>query len=347
MNLNVRLAILLGVLSMLCSKATAWPASLAAVRGALLLAVLTFDDSQQSFRERQEFDPQTGQWVDRAAQPDRPPEGAIEVARWRLARGEAGEARKLLNAWVKANRDDERYLEGVFLLAEANFEKKDFWRAYNQYEVVAENSSGDLFRRTLRREMDVARAFLSGEKRIVWGFLRLPAYDDGVTILDRVWSRSPGTRIGEDALRLKADYFYARGDMELAQEEYASLARQFPNSRFARPALLRAAEAAAAAFPGVKFDERALIQADERYRQVKSAYPQFAERERIDERLLAIREKRAEKDLDVGDWYLRTGQRGAAEFYFRLVRSDWPGTLAAGIALNRLRAMGIESEATP
>ncbi|TWT40567.1 Outer membrane protein assembly factor BamD [Phycisphaerae bacterium RAS1] len=330
----------------LVTTAAAMPGAPAAFHGGLVLAPLALDDSQQSFRERQEFDPQRGEWVDRKAQPEVGPEGAIETARWLLARGEPGAARKLLADWVKTNRDDDRYLEGLFLLAEANFQKKDFWRAYNQLEVVAENSSGELFRKALLREMDVARAFLSGEKRIVWRFLRLPAYDDGVTILDRVWSRSPGTRIGEDALRLKADYFYARGDMELAQEEYASLARQFPSSRFARPAMLRAAEAAQAAFPGVKFDERALVQADERYRQVKGAYPQFAERERIDERLLAIREKRAEKDLDVGDWYRKTGQRGAAEFYFRAVLSDWPSTLAAGIAQSRLRAMGIETEAT-
>jgi outer membrane protein assembly factor BamD (BamD/ComL family) len=192
--------------------------------------------------------------------------------------------------------------------------------------------------------MDVARAFLSGEKRIVWKILRLPARDDGVEILDRVWERMPGTPMGEEALRLKADYFFDRGEMDLAQDEYVNLAREYPAGRFIRLAMLRSAEAAAAAFPGIRFDDRPLVEAEERYRQVAAAFPVYSEREAVEERLEGIRQQRAEKDLDIAQWYERTGQAGAAEFYYRLVLKDWPDTLAANEARNRLRGMGIELE---
>ena len=53
-----------------------------------------------------------------------------------------------------------------------------------------------------------------------------------------------GTRI-----RTKADHFFDRGEMDLAQDEYVNLTREYPAGRFVRLAMLRSAEAAGAAFP--------------------------------------------------------------------------------------------------
>ena len=75
---------------------------------------------------------------------------------------------------------------------------------------------------------------------------------------------------------------------------------------------------------------------------MQSAFPAYAQRERVADRLEGIREQRAEKDLDVARWYRRTKQAGAAEYYYRLVLKDGPGTLAAGEAQHALRAMGVD-----
>jgi outer membrane protein assembly factor BamD (BamD/ComL family) len=296
----------------------------------------------EQYREREVLDPESDEWVEQTIDADLPPADALDDARQLLAKGSASKAFKRLKKWTKENPDHERYFEGMYLLGEAQFERRRFYQAYEAYEVVADNTAGDLFYKTLRREMDVARAFLSGEKRIVWGFMRLPAYDDGIEILDRIWERVPGTRLGEAALKLKADYFFATGDLDLAQDEYVNLAREYPHGRYVQPAMLRSAEAAAAAFPGIKFEDRALLDSDVRYRRVQSTFPAFAERERVGDRLEGIRQQRSEKDLDIARWYERTRQTGAAEFYYRLVLNDWPDTLAAGEAQRRLREMGID-----
>lgn len=297
---------------------------------------------EEHYRERQTLDPESDEWRDTPMEATSQPAGELDEARSLLAQGEARKARKRLEDWVEANPDHERYLEAVFLLGEARFAEGNYYKAYERFEEVAENSAGETFYRALRREMDCARAFLSGEKRIFWGFVRLPAYDDGIEILDRVWERGPGTRIGEEALKLKADYFYANGDMELAQDEYMNLAREYPNGRYVRSATLRSAEASAAAFPGIKFDDKDLRDAEARYEQVARAFPEYAERENVDTRLEGIRQQRADKDLYVAEWYEKTKQPGAAEFYYRLILKDWPETLAASEAKARLRALGVE-----
>lgn len=299
---------------------------------------------QEQYRERQTLDPQTDEWIE--LDPTSAPTGVSELdeARSLLAKGENRKARKALEDWIEANPGHDRYYEAVWLLGEAEFERSHFYQAYLQYEQVAENSGGDLFYKALRREVDVARAFLSGEKRIVWKFLYLPAYQDGVEILDRVWERAPGTRIGEEALKIKADYFYANGDLDLAQDEYVSLAREYPYGRFARLASLRAAEASAASFPGIPFDDRALLEAETRYQQVQASYPEYADRERVSERIESIRQTRADKDLATAKWYEKVGQAGAAEYYYRMILREWPDTLATSEARSRLRAMGIDVE---
>ncbi|MFO0839572.1 MAG: tetratricopeptide repeat protein [Phycisphaerae bacterium] len=308
-----------------------------------LVARPTFAQTEP-FRERQELDPDSNDWVAREAATQPVERTELDEARRLLAEGKPGDARKLLEAWLTAHRDDERSVEAHALMGDALFELGDFYAAYESYERAAEAGSGDLFYRALSREMDVARAFLSGQKRRFWGIFRIAAYDDGIKILDRVWERVPGTRMGEQALRLKADYFFGNGDMDLAQDEYAGLAREYPSGRYIQMALLRSAESADASYPGVGFNDQPLVEADERYKQLQDAFPIYADRQRIDERREGIRRQRADADLSIAKWYEHVKQRGAAEFYYRRILKDWPDTLAAAEARSRLRALGVEVE---
>jgi len=318
-----------------------------AVVAVLLAASESVRAQDEQFRERQVLDPDSDAWVDAPPTQTDPTAAELDEARSLLARGEPRAARKRLEDWMEANPDHPRYTEALYLLGETYFAASSFWKAYERFSEVSQSSGGEMFYKAIRRQIDVARAFLSGKKRIVLGFLRVPAYDDGVEILDRVWEQAPGTRYGEESLRLKADYFFDNGDMDLAQDEYVALANEYPNGRYIRQAMLRSAEAAAAAYPGVPFDDRALLEAEARYSRVQDAFPDLAEQERIPDRIDAIRQQRAEKDLYVAKWYERTRRTDAAAFYYKLVLQDWPDTLAAIEARSRLRALGVEVEALP
>lgn len=305
----------------------------------LVVSLLIAQDLNYPEREVLELDQED--WVPQT-QPTSLASGPLDEARKLLAEKRPRKAAKLLETWLEQNPDSDQYYEGVFLLGDAYFEREDFWKALTRYTEVAENSSGELFTQANRRAMDVARAFLSGQPRIIWGFLRVPAYDDGLEALNRIWERAPGTRLGETALKLRADYFYDDGQMLLAQDEYANLAKEYPSGRYVQYASLRAAESAEAAFSGIRYSDKPLLEAAERYGQVKRAFPDYAIRENVDQRLEGIRRLRAEKDLEIAKWYEKTDRAGAAEFYYRQILKDWPDTLSASQAAQRLRAMGIE-----
>ncbi len=313
---------------------------------AALLLVVPVTGQDQPLREREVLDPEADTWMpltEAVAEPPTVPP-ALDEARALLRAGEPRDARDVLENWLADNQADPRYFEGLFLMGETYFETGDFWKAVEHYHTVAENTAGELFRMANRRCVDVARAFLSGEKRIVWRILRLPAYDEGIEILDRVFERVPGTPLGELALKLKADFYYRRGDLDLAQDEYAFLAQQYPSGRYIQIAMLRSAEAAEAAFPGIKFDDLPLVEAEERYRQFREAFPTYAAQENVTERLEGIRQLRAEKDLYIARWYERTRQPAAAVFYYREILDDYPGTLAADEAQARLAELGLLAE---
>ena len=292
---------------------------------------------QERYRERTVLDPNSNEWV-HLAEPDM--SDPLLAARAHLVHSEWRPARKLLEDWLKGHRDDERYYEGVFLYGESYFVGRDYWKAAEQYQIVMENASGELFYAAVRRTMDVARGFLAGQKRIVWKIFWLSAYDEGVTLLDRVYERVPGTSLGEDALKIKADYFFEKGQMQQAEDEYALLAREYPNGRFHRLALLQSAVSAQAAFAGVTHDDKPLLEATERYQQFQSVYPEYAERADVGARLAGIRETRGDKDIATAKWYEKSGHPAAAAYYYRVCIRDWPQTGAATQAADRLRVLG-------
>ena len=304
--------------------------------------------------ERLMYDPRTGEWLELAPPVPGTPDGDLELARATLARGDSrrdfSRARKLLRQWIKTNFDSPRYAEALFYYADAEFQLGNLMKAYETYERLLDDyGATELATRALRNEMVVAQVYLSGRWRKVWGgMIRLPAYEEALDILERLaTNRAPDTPIAEMAIKLKADYYYSKGDFSDAEQEYARLAREFPRSRYVRLALLRSAQSAFASFHGVRFDDGALVEAEERFEQFRKKYPRAAEEEGVPLLLEQIRNSRAQKEYAVGRFYERTKHPRAAAFYYRSLIKYWPDTTWAMLAQGRLDRLGYDEERAP
>ena len=108
--------------------------------------------------------------------------------------------------------------------------------------------------------------------------------------------------------------------------------KDYPNSQYQQYALRRSAEAALASFAGVEYDDAALIEAEERYRDYLAQYGAMAQREGVDLIIENIRERRAEKLFVIGEYYERTNHLSSAVHSYRMVAATWPDTVAAGKA---------------
>ncbi len=313
------------------------------VAAVLPAALLAEGASRERFVETWRFDPRTGQWIE--APPPEPgtEDGDLDLARQVLARQDFKEAAQRARAWIKKyGGAAPRYPEALYVQATADLELGEYRAAHDAYKALLNDFPGSPYaERALAAEFRIAEQYLAGQKRKAWkGLLRIRDYDEGIKILDDIIANHSGTDIAELALKTKADYYYNKGEHELAQDEYARLARDYARSRYEPYALLRAAQSALASFPGVKFDDAGLVEAEERFKQFQLRYPQIAEAKEVPRLLDQIRTTRAWKEYEVANYYERTHKKNAAAFYYRSTVKNWPGTTWAAQAEARLSRMG-------
>ena len=284
------------------------------------------------------FDPERSEWIDLPRPEPGTAAGDLAAARASFAERRHKKARRLIKTWQKTyGMASELYPEALLLQARTEKALREYYQAYELLDrllgefrstEVADDAAVELF--------NIAEVYLSGVRRKLWGMRLLNASDLALDILDRISTEFAGTRLAELSLKAKADYFFDRGDFTLAELEYARLLQDYPESQYRRYAMKHSADAALASFTGVRFDDASLVEAEERYRAYARQYPDHAGREGVNLILHGIRERRAEKEFEIGLYYRRIGQLQAARFYFESVRAHWPDTAAAAKATGAL-----------
>ncbi len=292
------------------------------------------------------YDSARRDWVEVAAPPAGTAAGDLHATKLLLKEGRfrpaLSKAREMVKRYGEA---DAIHPHALIAQAEALIGLREYGKAQaalqeflNAYAGSAATSDA------LRLEMIIAEAFLSGAKRKVWGLRILSGEDLAFQILDQISADHPDSRYAEFAIKTKADHLFRTGDHALAQMEYDRLQRDYPRSQYHSLAMARSAESALASFAGVDYDATRLVEAVERYDEYRATYPTAAKRDAVDLVLDGIRETRAEKGFLTGRYYERTQHTRSAIFYYQRVRKDWPGTIAATKAAERLVLLGVPNE---
>jgi outer membrane protein assembly factor BamD (BamD/ComL family) len=297
--------------------------------------------------ERYIYDDDTQKWVSGEAV-DAPLEGVAGEAQQMIEAGQYRQAEKMLKEYLKNTATQEEGRAAAMLVyADSAFARDEYGIADERYhKLINEYPNTKEFAIALRRELDIANAWLAGKKKRVLGVLFLNASDEAIEILSMIEQLAGGFRIAEVALWTKADYYYQTGQFELAEMSYRRLAQNYNSPRYNKAAMYWSSASAMAAFPGIAFDDTPLLDAHELYSQYLDKYPQQAQREDIPVILEQIRLKRAQKEYETGRFYKRIRKPDAAAYYFRYVIRTWPDTLFADQATLELQRMGrsIEQE---
>lgn len=304
----------------------------------------------KEYVEQHVFDEQSGQWV---RTPDPVPgteDGDLDIARQWMAREDYKTASKILDAWIKTyGPDSPRYPEALYLKGSAYLERGWYGIAQDCYKELLDNYPGSEYaEKALWGRYRVAEQFLAGERRHIWGGLFwIRDYEAGLETMDDFVLNYADTPLAELGQMAKADYYFAQGEFELAEDSYATFAQEYPKSRWQPRALLRSAESALASFPGIKFDDASLVEAKERFEHFAKLYPAAAEEQGVSVILEGIDATRADKTYDIAQFYERTKHPNAARFYYRSILRKWPDTPAAARARGRLAALGEPEVASP
>jgi len=312
---------------------------LCAVAGSLAFAssAVAERSGQTRYGERLLYDPVQGKWLPVASPAAGTEAGELELALTELAQNKPKKARARLKKWLKRYPGSPRRPEALMALADAELALGNRMKAYRTYEKILDEYPGrESDERILRREFAIAVAFLAGVKQKFLGMRLFSAYDEALDMLDRITMRAPSATLAEEAIKAKAEYFYRTGQFELAEAEFGRLAQDFPRGRYYRYALLIAARAALARFPGLAFDDSALLEARERFITLKDQFPDLAAQEDVDAVIRRIEETMARKQLMVAQWYRKQGRQRSAAFYCEDILERWPQTAAAAEARDLL-----------
>ena len=251
--------------------------------------------------------------------------------------------------WVKGHgKTAPQRDRALYQIAQALIQTDDWVRAYYYLdELMDEYPSDPLYGSALEVQYHIADGFLNGHKVRALGLPILPADDEGVEILYRIQQRAPGSPLAERALIRTADYYYADGDYDLAQDAYDFYAKQYPRSDHVPQVKLRAAFAALARFRGPRFDATPMLDARTKLADFAVAYPALAAEENVPGILAKIDDELAVKLYLTADYYRRTGATDGAVYMYRYQLLTYPNGPHAGDAQAALAKMPAWALAQP
>jgi len=233
-----------------------------------------------------------------------------------------------------AGPDLDAFIEGEIFFCEGRFGKAV--RAYDKFLDKFPESA--LFEAALDRQFSIATAFLAGQKKTVLGVFRIRGYAEGKKIMERITDRAGlGSPVGSRAALAVAESFEKRERFEEAYLKWQEISSQWSTGQIGRDALLAMARCKHAAYRGPRYDGSNLISAKGYYESFRVQYPEDAKELDVDGKLKQIEEQQSAKQLSIGEYYQRTGNKQSANLYYQMVVDNWPGSSAAKVAKEMLK----------
>ena len=284
-----------------------------------------------------EFILKDGKWVAAPKPAKGTVEGELAMIRQQIDEKNFKSARAAADLFCKDHPDSPSCEEAMLLGSQAELDNGMYYQAFERLEaMLAKYPNGLFLERALTREMEVANAFLAGKKRIVGRMLRLPAADEGLTILRKIAEHAPGTDIAERALLRIGEYHFEKKDYRDAADAYDEFLALNPKSARAPHTMAQAAQAMYESFKGVPYDETPLVEAEARYKTLLAQYPDEARKCRAADMLREIVTIRGERAYETAKFYERTGRPQSAIFYYRQVAEEFPSTVWASEARTKV-----------
>ena len=269
------------------------------------------------------------------------PEAIIADARRLYVEGDYRRSRSILKSWLKKHPYAPQSDMALLFLADCQYKQRDYWKAYETLEKLANNfTGGRAYRLALGRQFKISLLFLNGLRRKWLGMRILSMDQEAVQLLDRIRDREEGSLLAEKCLLATANHYYAKAEFFDAEYRYALYLQLYPNGNAVREALWRLAWCYQGLYRGTKYDTSALAKARETFKRYKQRYPETAQAKQVPDLLVRARWAEAKKAYEVGLYYLRVGQKNAAAYYFRSVIAEYATTEWAPKSRSELEKLG-------
>ena len=283
-----------------------------------------------------------GRWVD-VTNPTTEPAvdpGLVRIEQMMQA-GKYAAAKKATVVWLKRNKDSPLFDRALYLMAEALYQYGDRFKSFFYLDELLDTyPDSPLYYQALDKQYQIAEDFLNGYKRRFLKMALLSGQEEGIEMLFRIQTRSPGSPLAERALLRTADYYYSDAQYDLAVDAYGAYIKAYPRSDEIPRVKLRQAYANLAQFNGLKFDTTPVTDAKAQLEDIVKTYPDLAAEENLPSVLQRIDSTYARKLQVIADFYKRTHEPSAAEYTYEYLAKTYPGTPEAANAQRQMEKYG-------
>lgn len=236
--------------------------------------------------------------------------------------------------------------DAMFMRAESLFFADYYSKASDNFSNLLKKYENSRYLDTaIKREFAIAR-YWEGMAPKRTKFLNFtdktqPVWDNhgnAIAIYDAIHMHDPLGPLADDAAMASANNYFLRGDWENAATGYDTVRKFHSDSPFQPQAHLLGMRAKLNCYQGPQYEGKMLRQADELADQTLVQFSEQlpGERERLLQVKKTVRDLRAQREYESGEYYYRTKYYRAAGYYYRAVLKDYPETAYAELAQKRL-----------
>jgi outer membrane protein assembly factor BamD len=283
--------------------------------------------------------PKTQKWINPKNQPKSTPKEQFDYALGFYDAKQYEEAKqefkKLLKAYPKAFEAS----ESQYYLALIEEAQGDLYEAYLAFQkVIDKYPFSSRIQEIIEREYKIGEKFMSGEKRKAMG-MALPVENPAIEIFTKVIENStygPLAAVAQYKLGL-----VLKGLMRYyeAEDAFNKVITNYPDSEWVDAAKFQAAGCRALVSRSSAYDQGATQEAKQKFEEFVREHPDAVLSREAEKNIAELRLKEAESSFNVGRFYEKQNAYGAARRYYQNTLDNYPDSIWAAKATERLRVL--------
>lgn len=310
----------------------------------LMLTILLSTASAPSAFAAWVWSPQTG-WIGPTGAVKDTPEAQLAFAVAFFDRRDYDRALKEFKKLLKAYKESREAAEAQYYVGRCEEETGDYYKAFLAYrKTIQTYPSTKQFDEILEREYQLGNYFLAGKKRKIFGMAAiLPARDKAVEIFQAIVDDGPFSEYGQLAQYKLGLAHLALQDYEQAVSAFDQVVSRYPDSPLVDDARFQIAQASLKGTFKPDYDQSPTDLAVRELEAFLQEYPDSELSEEANTRLQELKERRAQHEYQVGQFYEQCKHPTSALVYYQSIVAQFGKTLWAPKAASRIEVLSKRS----
>lgn len=283
--------------------------------------------------------PKTGKWINPKRIVKSTPKEQFDFAKSLYDGKKYQDARRQFQQLLKVYPKSIEASESQYYLGLIDEVQGNLYEAYQAYQkVIDKYPFSERIQEIIEREYKIGEDFMSGTKRKALG-LSLPVENPSIEIFSKVIENSTYGPFAPKAqyklgLALKGLMRYYE-----AEEAFNKVISNYPNSEWVEPAKFQLASCRAAVSRGSDYDQGATQEAKQQFEEFVKEHPEAILSRDAENNVNQLKEKEAQSNYNIGRFYEKQKAYDSAKIYYNDTINNYPDTLWAARALERLQIM--------